>query len=241
MIYYNSDINDNSKDGKQQCSNEKAVSFGNYIRAGLKLKIKGMLEEYGIDLLKSWFTLQVYLKRSNNDDDGDDEDSSTIRRNSSRDVNLGEESSKYAKNYQDIAEIEVTPLHLAILSRQEASLEAILESIIPLYSDISPSENTNRKTEADEILETKVKVMYPGPTVGIYSDEDCMLDGMNILHLATRYFPKGLETIIRVVRRQEGLMTRLRHLIEEKDHHVQNTPLHMAATCGCIMATRYDI
>ena len=240
MVYYNSDIHEHSDDGKQCCSNEKAVSFGNYIRAGLKLKIKGMLEEYGIGLLKSWYTLQVYLKRSNNED-GDDQDSGTIRRNSSRGINLGEESSRYAKNYQDIAEIEVTPLHLAILSRQEASLETILESIIPLYSEVSSSKSSNRKTEADEILETKVKVTYPGPTVGIYSDEDCMLDGMNILHLATRYFPKGLETIIRVVRRQEGLMTRLRHLIEEKDHHVQNTPLHMAASCGSIMATRYDI
>ena len=120
-------------------------------------------------------------------------------------------------------------------------METLLESIIPLYSELSSSKSSNRKTEADEILETKVKVMYPGPTVGIYSDEDCMLDGMNILHLATRYFPKGLETIIRVVRRQEGLMTRLRHLIEEKDNHVQNTPLHMAASCGSILATRYEL
>ena len=194
--------------------------------------MKGMLEQYGVGLLKNWFTLQMYLKRNSNVDGGSENKGTLKRRNSSI---PGEESSNFAR---DIAQIEVTPLHLAILSRQEASLETILDSILTLYSELPSLNRSDRLTEADQILATKVKVTYPGNTLGIYSDEDCMLDGMNLIHLATRYFPKGLETIIRVIRRKEGLLSRLKYLIEEQDNQIQSTPLHVAASSGSIMATR---
>ena len=229
------DVNENSNDKEYNASEENAIVFGNYIRAGLQQKMKGMLEQYGVGLLKNWFTLQMYLKRNSNVDGGSENEGTLKRRNSSRDAIPGEESSNFAK---DIAQIEVTPLHLAILSRQEASLETILDSILTLYSELPSLNRSDRLTEADQILATKVKVTYPGNTLGIYSDEDCMLDGMNIIHLATRYFPKGLETIIRVIRRKDGLLNRVKYLIEEQDNQIQSTPLHVAASCGSIMATR---
>ena len=235
------DIKECAEGEAQFSSDEKAISFGNYIRAGLKEKMGGMLDEHGVDLLKTWFTLQVYLKRTNSEE-GENENVGDIRRNSNRNVTVEEDAPRHVKNYQDVAQIEVTPLHLAILSRQEASLEAILENTIPLYSASAANFRLpTRMIDADQILFTRVKVNYPGRSVGTYSDEDCMLDGMNIFHLATRYFPKGLETIIRLVRRQDGLMERLKHLIEQKDNQIENTPLHVAATCGSIFATRYTL
>jgi hypothetical protein len=188
------------------------------------MKMKQMIEQHGKDLLNIRYILQVNLRRKINQDIDKQKFVPNYRRN---------------KGYDDVATLEVTPLHLAILSRQESSLETIMEEVITSFT----KQNADLGMNKDHILGTKVSVKFPTNDnfKDVYSEEDCMLDGMNLFHLSTKYFPEGLETIIRYLRRQNGLFLQVNDLVAEKDHQIENTPLHVAADCGSIVAMRYVI
>ena len=162
-----------------------------------------------------------------------------LRRKINQDIDKQKFVSNYRRNkgYDDVATLEVTPLHLAILSRQESSLEVILEELITSFTQ----QNTGLGMNRDHILGTKVIAKFPTNDnfKAVYSEEDCMLDGMNVFHLSTKYFPEGLETIIRYLRRQDCLFLQVNDLVAEKDYQIENTPLHVAAECGSIVAMRY--
>ena len=122
--------------------------------------------------------------------------------------------------------LEVSPLHLAIISRQESSLEVLLEE-------------GATTSICNQMISAKVIAIYPSECdTTLYNDEDRMLDGMNILHLAAKYFPMGLEIIIRFTRKQEGMFSHVKTLLEEMDNQVKNTPLHVAASSSSVIALR---
>ena len=153
----------------------------------------------------------------------------------------------FVKNYNDTdieddeeeheATLEISPLHLAIISQQERSLKAILEESI-ISSTPSSSIQNSPSTNVNKIFGAKVQVTFPSSNFTLYQDGDRMLDGMNILHLAAKYYPKGLEILVHFSRTYPGLFKQLKGLLLECDNQIKNTPLHVASASSSIDALR---
>ena len=187
--------------------------FSNYIRAGKYDEIKSLLEKEREKLLNTVYTFHVtFVKKYHDIDIEDDEDE-------------GE------------ATLEISPLHLAVISKQERSLKAILEESITSSTPGSGAQNSP-SINVNQIFGAKVNVKYPSSNVTLYQDGDRMLDGMNILHLAAKYYPKGLEILSHFSRTYPGLFKLLKELLLERDNQIQNTPLHVASASSNIDALR---
>ena len=194
---------------------EKNVEFrfSNCIRAGKYDEIKSLLEMEREKLLNTVYTFHVtFVKKYNDTDIEDDEE-------------------------EHEATLEISPLHLAIISKQEHSLKAILEESI-ISSTPSSSIQNSPSINVNKIFGAKVQVTFPSSNFTLYQDGDRMLDGMNILHLAAKYYPEGLESILSFARNHDGLKV-IKHLLLEKDNQINNSPLHIAAASSSIVALRY--
>ena len=115
--------------------------------------------------------------------------------------------------------------------------KAILEESITSSTPGSGAQNSP-SINVNQIFGAKVKVTYPSSNVTLYQDGDRMLDGMNILQLAAKYYPKGLEILSHFSRTYPGLFKLLKELLLERDNQIQNTPLHVASASSNIDALR---
>jgi len=200
------------------------IRFSNYIRAGKSDAIKELFKSYNeksTTLLETVYTFEVNFKNK----------SASAQKTS----NSGKKS--WASfSYEDYtATFEVSPLHLAIISKQKSSLEVILQEGTTALSQFPQN---IEKQKCDQFFGAKIKVTFPSGDETLYEDEERMLDGMNILHLAAKYYPEGLETILSFARNYDGLKV-IKHLLFEKDNQIHNTPLHVAAASSTIVALRY--
>ena len=164
-----------------------------------------------------------------------------FRRKKHHHIEIGKENRRNSPYIEDDGynqvTLEVSPLHLAIISKQESSLESILECCISEETQTIGIENCPLD-QIYQILSGKVNVKFPNNDERLYEDSDLMLDGMNILHLASKYHPSGLEIIIRFCRKHKGLLDLVKTMLLEKDQQIQNTPLHVAASSSSIAALR---
>ena len=189
------------------------MNFSNYIRAGKDDKMKMLLQKHRKLLLETWYTFQVNIKK----------------RTSQSEDEIAE---------ADTATIEVSPLHLAIISKQGSCLDVILTEILSLFSQHVTEEDSRIPTDT-KFLEALVSVKFPGNDGSFYHDEDRMLDGMNILHLAAKYYPKGLEKIICTIQKNKAIFQMLKDvLLIGVDNQINNTPFHVAASSQKVTALR---
>ena len=187
--------------------------FSNYIRAGKEDKMKNMLKVHRMMLLDTWYTFQVNIKKRNSDLDN-------------------------SLNIVNIAKIEVSPLHLAILSNQGSCIDCILEEI-KLTCALNEIHETTNLSTLTRFLEAKVAVNFPSDNGMLYNDEDRMLDGMNILHLAAKYYPDGLQKIICFSQQDKRIFQMVKNvLLIGKDNQIRNTPLHVAASSSNVSSLR---
>ena len=135
--------------------------------------------------------------------------------------------------------LEVSPIHLAIISKQESSLQALLEwGTSQEMSSASVGVENNQLKTSNDLFDTKVKVNFQPDDQKSYDDLDLMFDGMNILHLAAKYYPSGLEQIIQLSQKHKGLFEHVNEMLVETDSDIKNTPLHVAAYSSSIVALR---
>ena len=166
-----------------------------------------------------------------------------FRRKKHLNIELGKENRRNSPNIEDDSynqvTLEVSPIHLAIISKQESSLQAFLElgSSQEISSMGVEMENNQPKTTSD-LLDTKVKVNFQPDDQKSYDNLDLMLDGMNILHLAAKYYPSGLEQIIQLSQKHKALFEQVNKMLVETDREIKNTPLHVAAYSSNIVALR---
>ena len=187
--------------------------FSNYIRAGKDDKMKNMLKTHKMMLLETWYTFQVNIKKRHSD-----------LENELNDVN--------------IATIEVSPLHLAILSKQDSCIDCILEEIKSICA-LNEFHEAAYISILARFLEAKVAVKFPSDNGMLYNDEDRMLDGMNILHLAAKYHPDGLQRIICFAQKDKRIFKIVKDvLLIGKDDQIRNTPLHVAASSSNVSPLR---
>ena len=164
-----------------------------------------------------------------------------FRRKKHLHIEIGKESRRNSPYIEDNSNsqvtLEVSPIHLAIISKQESSLHALLEwATSQDVSSVGMENNQLEKT--NDLLDTKVKVNFQPDDQKSYDNLDLMLDGMNILHLAAKYYPSGLEKIIQLSQKHEGLFDQVNKMLAETDLQIKNTPLHVAAYSSSIVALR---
>ena len=187
--------------------------FSSYIRAGKVDRTEEMLDTKGKLLLKTWYTFQVNVKKKDPLSDDEYTDGNT-------------------------ATLEVSPLHLVIISQQGPCLDVILEAIGAMYNKSNLQDDTD-SPNCEQLLAAKVSVTFPSDDPKLYIDEDQMLDGMNILHLAAKYYPEGLERIICFSQKRKRLLKMIQEiLLVGVDNQIKNTPLHVAASSSNVTALR---
>ena len=185
------------------------MNFSNYIRAGKDDRVKQLLTQHKMVLLDTCYTFQVNIKKKNAHSQDELIDSNT-------------------------ATLEVSPLHLAIISKQGSCLEVLLKEI----ESIQNHEDTNI-TYSNRFLEAKVVVEFPLDNATLYNDEERMLDGMNILHLAAKYYSEGLEKIICFSQTNKRIFKFMKEtLLTGVDNQIRNTPFHVAASAPNVNALR---
>ena len=202
------------------------IKLSSYIRAGNTDSMAQLIKNRGFELLQTVYTFPVRFKHKNQLSDANDNEDRNKR------------STFYMENsYDQPVTLEVFPIHLAIISKQESSLESILECCISDETSTIGIKNCTLD-QIYQILSGKVNVKFQHSDARLYEDSDLMLDGMNILHLASKYHPSGLEIIIRFCRKHKGLLDLVKKMLLEKDQQIQNTPLHVAASSSSIVALR---
>jgi hypothetical protein len=201
------------------------IRFSNYIRAGKSEAIIELFKSYNeksSTLLETVYTFQINFKNK-----------SSFPHKTSNNRKKSIASLSFEDDYT--ATFEVSPLHLAIISKQKLSLEVILQEGTAALSQFPQN---IEKQKMYQLFGAKIKVTFPSGDGTLYEDEERMMDGMNILHLAAKYYPEGLEAILSFARNYDGLKV-IKHLLFEKDNQINNTPLHVAAASSTIVALRY--
>ena len=100
------------------------MNFSNYIRAGKDDRVKQLLKQHKMVLLNTCYTFQVNIKKKNTHSQDELIDPNT-------------------------ATLEVSPLHLAIISKQGSCLEVLLKEI----ESIEKQEDTKRTTKCKTNME----------------------------------------------------------------------------------------
>ena len=132
----------------------------------------------------------------------------------------------------EMATMVVFPLHLAILAKQDEIVRTILNHVV---------NTSNNHTEAvKNALAVRTEIQFPGESPEMFSETDRMLDGMNSIHIATKYHAQSLHAIIQLLI-QEDLIDKIGFLLEDGDGHIGNTPLHVAAICPRSISLRYTV
>ena len=200
------------------------MKLSSYIRAGKSDLIKQLIKIKGCKLLRTIYTFPVHFRRKKHLH-------TEIKKENQRSSPYIEED-----NYNQVT-LEVSPIHLAIISKQESSLQALLElSTSQDISSVGVEKTQLEKT--NDLLHAKVKVNFQPDDQKSYDNMDLMLDGMNILHLAAKYYPSGLEKIIQLSQKHKGLFEQVNKMLVETDLEIKNTPLHVAAYSSSIVALR---
>ena len=204
------DIDDNTA-SKENVKEKSEFVFAAAIREGNVRDVQKMLNNHE-NIWKAKLSFRIKLKV--------DTTARTIHYITIADFN-GKELEK--------AKMNVSPLQLAIISKQEMVVQAILEHVY-LSDD-------NGEHALKTLLEVKTQVQFPRDSPNIYEEDDRMLDGMNTFHLAAKFHPQSLQTIISFLQNEDASEI-ITLLTQGKDPHIQNTPLHIAANSPSSFAMR---
>ena len=127
--------------------------------------------------------------------------------------------------------IEITTLHLAIISNQPTIVRHILQHLM-----VNKASESNIK----EVLTAKANITYSERNTKVHLSETRTLHGSNSFHLAVKYSPECLHSLLEFMRHR-GEMKDVRLLLAEKDIHIGNTPMHIAASIPDTSSLRFEM
>ena len=200
--------------------------FGDIVRAGKHVEAKKVLDDRGVEILKTRYKTNLDLFFI---------------------VDLNKEHKEIGEQYADVeqeddrldnAEMEVTPLHLAIISKQTLVIQTIIEYIINKVQEEKQEQKQKIPDLLREVLESKVELKFYYD-VETYDKADRSLDGMNAFHLACKYHPEAISVIFEIFNKQYDDQSTVLNFLRKTDNHVKQTPLHVAARSSTTTATRY--
>ena len=128
--------------------------------------------------------------------------------------------------------LTITPFHMAVMAKQVSIVNLFMEKLV------QHAMNENGLDKLEGVLGKKVLLTFP-KNPKYYSKDDVSVDGMNVFHLTAKYCIPALKVIFRFLN-AHGLIDKqgIKDLLQEKDKHLQQTPLHIAAKCSSSEATR---
>ena len=133
----------------------------------------------------------------------------------------------------------MSPFHLAIVARQAEVVQLILKHLqIRCFSannNNNPEKNLKKKLL--KLLSETTKVKFTNGTKDDYDRNDCTLDGINSVHLAARFHAKSLLVIMRFLK-DFDLLSCIKDILESKDEHMGQTPLHLSTRCPSHLTTK---
>ena len=139
-------------------------------------------------------------------------------------------SRQTTKTSPKIDVIEISTLHLAIISNQPTIVSHILQHLMV--------KNTS-ESNIMSVLTAKANITYSDRNTNLRLSEMHSLHGSNSFHLAVKYSPECLHSLLEFMRRR-GEMKDVRLLLAEKDIHIGNTPLHIAASIPDSSSLRFE-
>jgi hypothetical protein len=241
-----------------RCQDENNDNFQLHLRAGMTDVVDKCLEERGMEILNSGFTISLTLRAvGDNVKKGESAPllghmSGSCTGNSS--INDAEEgavtegpinhSKMKSKSNKHNANIHVNALLLAILAQQRKSVECILKYIF--RGEIEEGQSTC--DELEKVLGKRVEI----ENVANVTKHDSFLNNMNLFHLSCYYYPEAIQILQELCCSTDGALgTRvgnlLRHLKDIEMKRQQNgdgfkcTPLHIAAGKSNVKSARYVI
>lgn len=185
------------------------ISFiGDNVRAGKIDRVISILSGRQADILNCTFSMPITLDRLENYMSSDGGMAETLG-----DANV---------------ELIITLFHLAIISKQTECVKVFIKK---LANDGEPV------NMLQQVLTAKVKINFGMYDKNSVHKDDRSLDGMTAMHLAARHDPISVVEITRSLKelKMESLAL---DLFEERDNHLKQTPLHIAAQRSNTAAAR---
>ena len=190
---------------------DELQEFIDFVRGGVCDEVKLQLEDKGLEILNTTFFHDLEL-----------------------DSIVELEEADESENDVEIPMIALSPLQVAIVSRQAE----IIKVLLGFVTKIEEAEECIQALE--QLLGRKVTIIFTAES-STYDKDDRSLDGMNAFHLAAKYYPDALEIIFDILRQDNATYTKILDLLQATDNHLQQTPLHVALRNSSHEAARYTI
>ena len=128
------------------------------------------------------------------------------------------------------ATLTLNALHLAIIAKQKASVQWIINNILDdKYSD------SKYALALQTLVDDKVSLS----NANIFSPRDQILHEMNLFHLSSLYFPEAMKIIFETFDAHEISSAKVLKSVRDDKNSFKYTPLHIAAKKSSLKAARY--
>ena len=115
------------------------------------------------------------------------------------------------------------PFQLAVVLGHKEMIEVVLRHIIDSFD----AEGCILLLE--EYLGHEARIIFPDPERPYSFDkDDRSIDGMNVFHLAAKFYPDGVDLIFGILNETNSTYTKILNLLQKKDRQLHRTPLHVA-------------
>ena len=197
--------------------------FRDAIRSGDEEEVATILDNNWPQILNCVYTMKLKFERTVRVDDeeaNEDDNVPAVANGDDPDGGLFDHVKFFFK-----------PFHLALLSKYD--------NIVELMLDKALTENPEKCDEyIDILLGSRTKIEFPKyRELKCYEKVDRMLDGMSSLHVAARYNPVSLQTMVDKLT-EHGLLDSLQRHLEQRDRQLEQTPLHVAARSSATVASK---
>ena len=200
------------------------LMFGDAVRDGNETRVLEYLKIHSLQILFSKLSIALNLEKNTS---------------LNKQINSEHREDDDADNAKECAEspsskvvLTITPFHLAIIAGQTSIIKLFMKWLV---DSIDMEKDSRFLIDA---LKTGTIISFPKNPVQ-YGKNDRSLDGMNAFHLSAKYCVLALKEIFYSLN-ENGLIDKhdIKVLLEAKDRHLKQTPLHVAAKCNISTATK---
>jgi hypothetical protein len=252
-----------------RCQDENNNDFQLHLRAGMTDFVDKCLEERGLEILNSRFTINLTLREAGkgnvsvlNDNIQKDAGAPLLKHirgcctgettindaeeGTSTDLKTNDNNSCATKEHN--SNIHVNALLLAILTQQRKSVECILKYICREIEKSQSICDQFQKVFSEKVQIQNVASVTPGLTH--VTKYDSFLNNMNLFHLSCYYYPEAIQILQELCCSTDGGRAEYhlkqfqftKEMVKQhNDERFKCTPLHIAAGKSNVKSARYVI
>ena len=128
------------------------------------------------------------------------------------------------------ATLTLNALHLAIIAKQKASVQWIINNVLD-----DKRSDSKYSLALQKLVDDKVSLS----NANIFSPRDQILHEMNLFHLSSLYFPEAMNIIFRTLDAHQISSAKVLKSVRDDKNMFNYTPLHIAAKKSSLKAARY--